>query len=128
MKCFVSNFPIQIPNFGPEQIDSIQYHFQATMLSPTKKQIHSKLLLDTNSEFTLFVEVNKKEVLKNLGNTGYQKHIFTSMSKYNSAHLDPLREQILSLSLIMDSEGEKPECVSKIYSQLLDDSLFDFVL
>ncbi len=118
LKCFVSNFPVNIPNFGPEQIDSIQYHVEAKMFSQTNKQIYSELLLDTDSEFTLNVLVSREEEFKNshLGNTGFQEHI-TFESKFNAANLKHLLVDVLSLAL--DSEGEKTECVSNVNSSLM---------
>ncbi len=126
LKCYISNFPFNIPNFGPEQIDSIQYHIQTKMSSPTHKQIYLEFLLDTNSVFTLNLLVNKKEVYKNsnLGNAGFQKYI-TFGSKFNTARLVRLLVDVLSLAL--DSEGEKEKCVSNVNNSF-DDSWFCYVM
>ncbi len=106
VNCFLSNFPFHYLNFGQQQDDMIHYYFESAIISPIKEQTYLRLLLDSNSQFILQAEVNDFEVFKysDLGNDGFQKHIFVNQHNQLSSTLSPLVEQMLLLALFSDGE------------------------
>ena len=117
-KCFLSNFPTYLYSlfyFGLYQDDTIHFYFESAMVHSTKEETFLKLLLHTNSQLTLQVEVKNYKVSKDshLDDGGFQKHIFASQHKPLSLTLAPLAEQMLSLALLFGEEDR--ESVSSFF-------------